>query len=101
MKRFLKYLLTVIVGGIITTVLVILFFIVFMTILASKGKKPFETKPNSVYIIKLNKPIQERTPVNFFDYVGILPEAQTSTLGLNDILENIALKVRYEFLQEK
>jgi len=88
-KRFLKYFLAVILGGLVTTLLVFLFFMAFMAAIASKDKKTFEILPNSVYNIKLNKPIQERAPESFFDYVNIFPEAQTSTLGLNDILLNI------------
>lgn len=89
MKRFFKYLLTIFLGSLISCALLFLIFIITISALASKSKKPIELKSNSVYLMKLDRPIQERAPENIFNYLDIFPEAQTATLGLNDIIENI------------
>ena len=95
MKRFFRYLLAVITGGLITAFIIIVFFMILMTTLTIKSKKPFETKPNSVYVIKLDKEIVERSQQTIFDELEILPGSKPATIGLNEILKNIE-KAKYD-----
>ena len=89
MKKFFKYLLTVFLGGIISAVVIFLIFFMILAGFAAKGDKLFEIKENSVYHIKLNRPIEERSPESILDHLNFIPMANTATLGLNDIISNI------------
>jgi protease IV len=89
MKRFFRYLLAVILGGMVTTLVMFFIFLIFMSVLAARSKKPYEVKEESVYHLKLDKPIQERAPENILDAFSGWTGSESATLGLNDILANI------------
>ncbi len=98
MKQFFKYVFATVVGVIISFfVCVFLGFIIIAGIASSfksslsemDGSSKMSIKPNSVLQMRLNYPINERSPDNpfeNFDFANFEPEFR---LGLNDILKNI------------
>ena len=60
-----------------------------MSAISSKQKRPYEVKETSVYHLKLNKQIVERSPETFWSNLDFIPESGNETIGLNDILKNI------------
>jgi len=64
-------------------------FIIFISAIATTGQKQVKVKPNSILHVKLDYPIEERTPANpfsNFDFENFRPQIR---LGLNDIVKNI------------
>lgn len=89
MKNFLKMLLAVIAGLIITN---ILFFVVMLSIfsgMATAGKKTVEIPEKSVLVLKTGAVIPDRTGSNPLAMIDPLTMSFTQTPGLNDILKNL------------
>ena len=91
MKEFFKYFLATIAGLFVTLILVTLIFVGIIGAALSGGdNKEAKVKENTVLHIKLDGPIAERGSKNpFEDFDPFIFEASKS-MGLNEILENIA-----------
>jgi protease-4 len=89
MKRFFKNLALIFLGGIASAVFLFLIIVIIMALITAGSKRPFKTEPESVYTMKLNKPINERSPETIFDQLNLPQDANQATIGLNDILKNI------------
>lgn len=89
MKSFLKYLLATIIGVFISLFIAFLIFLGIIGSIVSSTDKPFQPKPNSVLIIKLNYPIMDRSSQNPMDNFDFSTFRTIKRLGLNDILKNI------------
>ncbi len=89
MKDFFKYLLATVVGLLLTSLLTMLIFFGIVGAMMSKTDKPIDVKENSLLVLKLNKPIVDRSsknPMAGFDFMSLKPE---TSLGRNDILKAI------------
>jgi signal peptide peptidase SppA, 67K type len=90
MKSFFKYFFATILGALVSAI--ILFFIALGVISAiiSSAEKEVSVKPNSILKIEFDKAIPDRSsqnPLENFDFQNLKPNI---TVGLNDILKNIA-----------
>jgi protease-4 len=89
MKTFLKMLLAVIAGLIITS---ILFFVVMLSAIsgmAAAGKKSVTVPEKSVLVIKTGAVIPDRSTGNPFSTIDPVTMSFTQTPGLNEILKNL------------
>jgi len=89
MKTFLKMLLAVIAGLIITS---ILFFVIMLSVfsgMAAAGNKAVEIPEKSVLVIKTGAMIPDRTTTNPLAMFDPLTRSLTQTPGLNEILRNL------------
>lgn len=89
MKTFLKMLLAVIAGMIITG---ILFFVIMLSVvsgMAAAGKKTVAIPEKSVLVIKTGAMITDRTQGNPLSMFDPFTMAFTNTPGLNDLLKNL------------
>jgi protease IV len=89
MKSFFKFLLASILGVLIGMLLVFFIFMGMIGVMISSADKVAEVKPNSVFHMKLDQPIVDRSSQNPFDNFDLISMRPTSNLGLNDILNNI------------
>jgi protease-4 len=89
MKSFLKYLLASILGVILASA--IMFFIILGTISAivSSQDKPFQVKPQSILMLKLDQPIIDRKPSLPLPGFNLGSFGMDNRIGLNDLLNNI------------
>jgi protease-4 len=90
MKSFLKYLLASILGVIFASLIVFFITLGIISALISSQDKPVEIKANTILLLKLNQPINDRKsplPGLFYNITSFGAESQ---LGLNDILNNIS-----------
>ncbi len=91
MKNFLKYLLASIIGTLLVALIMFFVFIGSISALIAKQEKSFETKNNSIFALKLDKPIKDRKP-SFPFHISPFGRGNSMTepvLGLNEILDNI------------
>jgi protease-4 len=89
MKSFLKMLLAVIAGLILTG---IVFFVIMLSALsgiAAAGKKSVEIPDKSVLVIKTGTAISDRTHSNPFAMLNPQAMSLSQTPGLNDLLKNL------------
>ncbi len=89
MKTFLKMLLAVIAGIIVTS---ILFFVIMLSVfsgMAAAGKKPAAISEKSVLVIKTGAMIPDRSTGNPFSTIDPLTMSFTQTPGLNELLKNL------------
>lgn len=89
MKTFLKMLLAVIAGIIITS---ILFFVIMLSVfsgMAAAGKKAVDIPEKSVLVIKTGAMIPDRTTSNPLAMLDPITMSFTQTPGLNEILTNL------------
>lgn len=92
MLKFLKYTFAVITGtfvGLILFFVVLLFVGLIIVATIKTGDAANDIKENSVLVIKLDNPIQEKAPSNPLKDFSFFSFASDNTLGLNDILDNI------------
>lgn len=91
MKQFLKFTLATIVGIILTFVLSVLFFFLLVGSIAGSQEKVTTLKSNSVYELKLEGNLVDRSKED--DIAAAIADALgqggVQTLGLNDVLSNI------------
>jgi protease-4 len=90
MKSFFKYLLASILGVIIASLVICLITIGIFSALIASQDKPVAIKANSILLLNLNQPINDRKsslPDVVYNLTNLGTENQ---LGLNDILNNIA-----------
>jgi len=90
MKSFFKYLLASILGVLIAVV--ILFFISMgvITALVSSQDKAVDIKSNTILMLKLDQPINDRKSPLPMLVVNLTSLGAGNAIGLNDILDNIA-----------
>lgn len=89
MKTFLKMLLAVIAGIIITS---LLFFVIMLSVfsgMAAAGKKAVDIPEKSVLVIKTGAMIPDRTTTNPLAMFDPVTRSLTQTPGLNEILKNL------------
>lgn len=86
MKQFLKFTFASITGLVLGSFLLIF---IFATIAASGEQKEITLKDAHILTLHLNGAIQDRVEENPFEIYGELMGTDVSTLGLNDVLENI------------
>ena len=89
MKTFLKMVLAVIAGIIITS---ILFFVVSLSVfsgMAAAGKKSVAVPEKTVLVIKTGAAIPDRSQVNPLTMFDPVTMSLTQTPGLNEILRNL------------
>jgi protease IV len=89
MGSFFKFLLASILGVLIGMVLVFFVFMGIIGVMISSADKVADVKPNSIFHMKLDQPIVDRSSKNPFDNFDLINMRPTSNLGLNDILDNI------------
>ncbi|RYZ96376.1 MAG: signal peptide peptidase SppA, partial [Sphingobacteriaceae bacterium] len=91
MKQFFKFVLATMVGLFLTSiVLVIIFFAIIGGIIAAAdGGKDVKVDANSILVVELKQPIDERTPKNPLAELSFLGFDGDKKIGLNDILANI------------
>ena len=89
MKSFLKYVLASVLGVMLAGL--ILFFIILgvMSAIISSQDKPFQVKPKSVLMLKLDQPIIDRKPNLPLPSFGLGNIGMINQIGLNDLLNNI------------
>ncbi|MEO6151036.1 MAG: signal peptide peptidase SppA [Mucilaginibacter sp.] len=90
MKQFFKFVLATMLGLFLTTgIIVILFFVLLAGIMSAAEDKDVKVDENSVLLVELKQPIDERTPKDPFAELSFLGLDKTKKIGLNDILANI------------
>jgi protease IV len=89
MKQFFKFMLASMLGNIL---LMLLFILFFGAIIASFSKdSEVKIADNSMMVLKLDKPIPDRTPVNPFESFDFSTFENTQLLGLDKYLKAITL----------
>lgn len=97
MKDFLKFTLATVTGLMLTGfIFFVLSFITLIGIIAASAEQPVQIRPQSVFVLKLNKAIEERKVENPF--ATLLGEEYTS-IGLSDILLSIKEAKKNENIQ--
>jgi len=89
MKSFFKYLLASTLGVIIASIIMFFAFIVFLGTLLSVQDKPVDIKANTILLLKLDRPINDRKssfPLITYNFSSF---GADGPIGLNDILDNI------------
>ena len=89
MGSFFKFLLASILGVLIGMLLVFFVFMGIIGVMVSSSDKVADVKPNSVFHMRLDQPIVDRSSNNPFDNFDLISMRPLSNLGLNDILDNI------------
>ncbi len=91
MKQFLKFTLATIVGVIITSLLSILVLFGIIGAVAGSKEKVTDLKPNSVYEIKLEGNLIDRSEEDPFSaaFAEVMGKTTEKTMGLDDVLSNI------------
>jgi protease-4 len=91
MKQFFKFTLATIVGIIITSLLGILIFFGVVAAVAGSSEKVTELKPNSVYELKLEGTLVDRSEDDQFTtaIAEITGQKTQTNIGLDDVLANI------------
>ena len=90
MKSFFKYLLASILGVMIALPLILLITISILTASIAVKDKPVNIKSNTILLLKLDQPINDRKSSMPTLYYSFSDFGTSSQLGLNDILENIS-----------
>jgi len=90
MKSFFKYLLASILGVIIAALIIFFVSMGVITALVTSQDKPVDIKSNTILMLKLNQPINDRKSPLPMLMLNLSSIGADNALGLNDILENIA-----------
>lgn len=89
MKSFFKFLLASVLGVLISMMIIFFIFLGIVGVMISSSDKAVDVMPNTLFHMKLDQPISDRSsknPFDGFDFISMRPVAR---LGLNDILDNI------------
>lgn len=89
MKSFFKYLLASILGFIIASFIVLLIFIGIISAVISSGTKSEDIKANSILMLKLDQPINDRKSSMPKVSLNLANFGTENAMGLNEILRNI------------
>ena len=87
MKEFFKFMFASMVGFILTVIILsVIFIVIIIAVISFSTSTEITISPKTVMIIKLDKPVMDRSPKNpFFVNLG----SNNKISGLNDILDNI------------
>lgn len=86
MKDFLKFTLATITGLMLTGAILTFFGIVVLVGLIASSEPTVQVKPNSVFVLNLNKPLSERAVE---DPITMLMGEDYASIGLNEVLTSI------------
>lgn len=86
MKDFLKFTLATITGLMLVGAILTFFSIVVLVGLIASSEPTVQVKPNSVFVLNLNKPLSERTVE---DPITMLMGEDYASIGLNEVLTSI------------
>jgi len=86
MKDFLKFTLATITGLMLVGAILTFFSIVVLVGLIASSEPTVQVKPNSVFVLNLNKPLSERAVE---DPITILMGEDYANIGLNEVLTSI------------
>lgn len=89
MKSFFKYLLASILGFFIASFIIVLIFIGIISAAISSGSESEEIKANSILMLKLDQPINDRKSNMPKISLNLANFGTENALGLNEILKNI------------
>ncbi|MBN1413766.1 MAG: signal peptide peptidase SppA [Bacteroidales bacterium] len=89
MKSFFKYLLASVLGVILACFFMFLIFLGLLSAVVSTQDKPFQVKPRSILMLKLDRPVIDRKPSMPFPDFNLGRFGIDNRLGLNEILANI------------
>lgn len=89
MKTFLKMLLAVIAGFIITSILLFVIMLSVLSGMAAAGKKAVDIPEKSVLVMKTGAMIPDRTTSNPLAMLDPVTRSFTQTPGLNEILRDL------------
>ncbi len=89
MKSFFKYLLASILGFMIASFIVLLIFIGIISAAISSGDKSEDIKANSILMLKLDQPINDRKSSMPKISLNLANFGTENAMGLNEILRNI------------
>ena len=92
MKEFFKFVFASMIGFILSFFVVFLILITIVVAIVSSAGSDEKVSPtsNSILHVRLDYPIKERTDKNPFAELGLIGFESKQTLGLNEILENLA-----------
>src|SRR5512145_1612494 len=90
MKSFFKYLLASILGVILASCILVLIAIGILSAVVASQDKPVDIKSNTILLLKLNQPINDRKPSMPLLVYNLTSLSAENKLGLNDILNNIS-----------
>ena len=90
MKSFFKYLLASVLGVIIASLILFFILIGTFTAMIAVQDKPVDIKANTILLLKLDQPINDRKPSFPIINYSFSSFGADSRLGLNDILNNIS-----------
>lgn len=86
MKDFLKFTLATITGLMLVGAILTFFSIVVLVGLIASSEPTVQVKPNSVFVLSLNKPLSERAVE---DPITMLMGEDYASIGLNEVLTSI------------
>ncbi|MFO7574881.1 MAG: signal peptide peptidase SppA [Bacteroidales bacterium] len=89
MKSFIKTVLAVITGIILSSVIFFFFMIMMIGVMISSGKKPVVVSDKSVLVLKTGVQIPDRGNPNPSFTFDLMNMTMSPTTGLNDILANL------------
>ena len=89
MSKFLKYLLAVVVGSLVSFLLLFLGFILMVSVITASGSDDVKVKDNSILVLDINGPISDRGSDNPMDQVIAQITGQETPAGLNQIITSI------------
>ena len=94
MKDFLKFTLASVTGFLLAGgALLILGIIVLVGIIAASSEPAVQVNPQSVFVLKMNKPIEERA---IEDPLTLIMGEEYASMGLNDVLTSIQRAKEHE-----
>lgn len=94
MKDFLKFTLATVTGIVLVgSIFCVLGFLFLVGIIAASAEPEVQVRPQSIFVLRLNKPIEERT---IEDPLAMLMGEEYASIGLNDILSSIQKAKEHE-----
>ncbi len=89
MSKFFKYFLAVVLGSLVSAFFFLVGIFMFIGILASSGSKEISVKDNTILVLELNAPINERAVEDPLSELMSGLSGQQTPIGLNQILASI------------
>ncbi len=89
MSKFFKYFLAVVLGSLVSAFFFLVGIFMFIGILASSGSKEISVKDNTILVLELNTPINERAVEDPLSELMSGLSGQQNPIGLNQILASI------------
>ncbi len=89
MKSFFKYLLASVVGVMVAMVIIFFIFMGIISVMIASTDRTTVIRPNTLLHLELDKTVYDRSSKDPFDSFDPFSMSLRSSLGLNEILENI------------